>query len=97
MAVTVKNAVFYDVASCESCKNGCFGRTCRLHHHGEENQRARNNVSNKTLLVTAHVVSASLVFFTLKLEVICLPKLLFFQEPHGGTSQKTAFIICIAL
>jgi hypothetical protein len=43
--VTTKNAVFWDVMSCGSCKNRSFGVTYRLHHQGD-NQRARNNVSS---------------------------------------------------
>jgi hypothetical protein len=30
-AVTEKNAVFWDVTPCGSCKKGGFGGTCRLH------------------------------------------------------------------
>jgi hypothetical protein len=37
----LKNAVFWDVTLCGSCKNRRFGEKYRLHHHGEENQRAR--------------------------------------------------------
>jgi hypothetical protein len=43
-AVTVKNAVFWDIAPCGSCKNGRFGGMHRLHHQSNKNQRARNNV-----------------------------------------------------
>jgi hypothetical protein len=45
-AVTMKNAVFWDVITCGSCKNWRFGGKYRLHHHGDENQRARNNISS---------------------------------------------------
>jgi hypothetical protein len=31
MAVNMKNAVFWDVMSCRSCKNRCFGGTNCLH------------------------------------------------------------------
>jgi hypothetical protein len=43
--VTIKNAVFRDVTQYGSCKNRRIGGTCRLHHQGEKNQRARYNVS----------------------------------------------------
>jgi hypothetical protein len=33
-AVTMKNAVFRDMAPCEYCKNRRFGGTCRLHLQG---------------------------------------------------------------
>jgi hypothetical protein len=32
----MKNAVFWDVTPCGSCKNKRFGGTYRLHHHGEK-------------------------------------------------------------
>jgi hypothetical protein len=35
MAVTMKNAVFWDVMPCGCCKNRRFGGT---YHQGEENQ-----------------------------------------------------------
>jgi hypothetical protein len=31
------------LTSCSSCKNQRFRLAYRLHHHGEKNQRARNN------------------------------------------------------
>jgi hypothetical protein len=34
------------VAPCGSCKNRRFGGTHHLHHQGEKNRRARNNVSS---------------------------------------------------
>jgi hypothetical protein len=45
--VNMKNVVFWDVTPCGSCKNRRFGEKYRLHHHGEENERDRKNVSNK--------------------------------------------------
>jgi hypothetical protein len=45
MAVTMKNAVFWDVAPCGSCNNRRFGGTYRHHHQGDKNQGDRNNVS----------------------------------------------------
>jgi hypothetical protein len=40
-----KNAVFWDVAPCASCKNRRFGRTYRLDNQGDKNRWTRNNVS----------------------------------------------------
>jgi hypothetical protein len=42
-AVTMKNAVFWDVTPCE---NRRFGGTYRLHHQGDKNRWARNASSN---------------------------------------------------
>jgi hypothetical protein len=44
---TLKNAVFWDVTPYGSCKNRHFGGTYFLHHQGDKNQPARNNVSSK--------------------------------------------------
>jgi hypothetical protein len=40
----MNNGVFWDVTPCDSCKNRHFGGMYYLHHQGEMNQRARNNV-----------------------------------------------------
>jgi hypothetical protein len=37
-AVTMKNALFWDVTPCGSCKNRRFGGTQRLHHQGDKNR-----------------------------------------------------------
>jgi hypothetical protein len=39
-AVTIKNAVFWDVTPRGSCKNGRFGGTYRLHHQGDKGRLA---------------------------------------------------------
>jgi hypothetical protein len=44
-AMTMKNAVFWDVTPRDTCKKRSSGGSSRLHHHGGKNQRARNNVS----------------------------------------------------
>jgi hypothetical protein len=45
--VIIKNVIFWDVTLCGSCENRRFGGTYLVHHHGDKNQRARNNFSNK--------------------------------------------------
>jgi hypothetical protein len=47
MAMTMENAVVWDVTSCGCCKNQRFGGAYRVQHQGEKNQRARNNVNSK--------------------------------------------------
>jgi hypothetical protein len=37
-AVTMKNAVFWDVTPCGSCKNRRFRGTQHLHHQGDKNR-----------------------------------------------------------
>jgi hypothetical protein len=58
-AVTMKNAVFWDVTPLATCKNRRFGRMYRLHYQGEKNQGARNNVSSKYQPNTQRVSVAS--------------------------------------
>jgi hypothetical protein len=63
----MKNAVFWDVRLCSSCKNRCFGGTYRLYLQGDKDQRARNVSTFKIvflrnvlrLLFTANVVPSS--------------------------------------
>jgi hypothetical protein len=45
----MKNAVFWDVTPCGSCKNRRFREKGRLHHQGDKTRRARNK-----LAVTSH-------------------------------------------
>jgi hypothetical protein len=45
-AVTMKNAVFWDVTPCSYCKNRRFGGRFCLHHQDDKNQRTRNRVSS---------------------------------------------------
>jgi hypothetical protein len=44
--VTMKNAIFWDVTPCGPSKNRHFGGTYCLHHQGDKNRQARNNVSS---------------------------------------------------
>jgi hypothetical protein len=46
-AVTMMNAVVWDVTLCSSCKNRCFGGTYRLLHQGD-----KNVVPSSPILVT---------------------------------------------
>jgi hypothetical protein len=45
-AMTVKNAVFWDVTPCGSCKNERFGGNYHFYHQGKKIQRANNVGSN---------------------------------------------------
>jgi hypothetical protein len=40
----MKNTGLWDVKPCDSVKNRCVEGTYHLHHQGEKNQRARNNL-----------------------------------------------------
>jgi hypothetical protein len=44
-AVTMKNAVLWDVTPCDSCKNRRFRGTKRLHLQVDKNRLTRYNVS----------------------------------------------------
>jgi hypothetical protein len=75
--MNLKNAVFWDVIPCGSCKNRRFGGTWRLHHQGDKNQCTRNNVSHtvflrsvRQLLVTANIVPSSLIPVTVMREAL---------------------------
>jgi hypothetical protein len=45
-AVNTKNAVFWDVTPCGSCKKLCLRGAYVLHHQRDKNRRARNNVTS---------------------------------------------------
>jgi hypothetical protein len=44
-AVTMKNAVFWDVMPCGSCRNRRFGGTYRLHLPGEKNHLTKTTLA----------------------------------------------------
>jgi hypothetical protein len=96
-AVTMKNALFWEVKARGSHKNRRFGGTYRLHHQGEKNRRTRNYVyivflfSVLKLLVTANIVLSCWFLPPWLWRSCVLPKRRFLQEPHSVTSQKTAF------
>jgi hypothetical protein len=53
----MKNTVFWGVTQCCSCENWRFGRTYRLHHQSENNQRATASLavtSNWSTLLPFH-------------------------------------------
>jgi hypothetical protein len=47
----MKNAVFWDVTPCGSCKNRLFRGMYLLHHQGDKNRGNRNNVSSPILVI----------------------------------------------
>jgi hypothetical protein len=51
----MKNAIFWDIMPCSSCKNRCFGGTYRFHYQE---------------LITANIVPSSLILVTLMMEAI---------------------------
>jgi hypothetical protein len=46
-AVTMKNAVFWNVTLCDSCKDRRFGGTYRFHYQGEKIRSVRNKIRSK--------------------------------------------------
>jgi hypothetical protein len=74
-AVTMKNAVLWDVVPCRYCKYGRFEGKCRLYLQGRKNICERGQVLDISLLTNVP------------------PNRRFLQDPHGATSQKTAFFM----
>jgi hypothetical protein len=60
----MKNAAFWDVTPCGSCKNRCFGGTHLLHHQGDIVFLR----SVRRLLVIANIVPSSPILITLMME-----------------------------
>jgi hypothetical protein len=52
---------------------------------------------NLRSLVTANVVPSSLILVTVMMKALVPLKRRLLQEPHGVTSQKTAFVIVTAV
>jgi hypothetical protein len=93
-AVTMKNAVFWDVVTCRSCVNRRFGGTYRLHLYGRKIRERGTNVKIHLLLT---LFLCSRIFLPWRLRRYVLPKCRFTQDLHGATSQKTAFFLLFEL
>jgi hypothetical protein len=91
----MKNAVFWDVTPCGSCKNRRFGGIYRFHRQGEDNPLASNNVRTIVteagtaflrgvfqLRVIANVVPMSSILATLKMEAIQSSEISVLNNSH---------------
>jgi hypothetical protein len=90
--VTTKNTVFWDITPCGSCENRHIGGKYRGRHHHGETVFLRSVLQS---LVTANVLPSSLIFSLWWWRRYVPPWRRFSQEPHGVTSQKSAFLIMI--
>jgi hypothetical protein len=102
----MKNVVFWDVAPCGSCNNRRFGGTWPLQHQGDNNRRARNNVSSiivfirsvRGLLVTGNFVPSSPILVALVIEALISFETLVptratrRNTPEDGILRKNLFI-----
>jgi hypothetical protein len=66
----LKNAVFWDVTPCGSCKIPCFRGKYRLHDQSDKNRQATNFKRVLRVLVTANVVPSSPILVTMMNEAI---------------------------
>jgi hypothetical protein len=80
-AVTMKNAVLWDVAPCRSCVNRRFGGMYRLH--------LQAGVCSHLLML----VPRSRIFLPWRRRRYVPPKRRFTQDLHGTRAQKTTFFI----
>jgi hypothetical protein len=53
--------------------------------------------SSRSMLIIGNIVPSLPILVTLTMEAICSSETWFLQEPHGATSQKTAFFIVTAV
>jgi hypothetical protein len=79
MAVTMKNAIFWDVMPCGSCNNQCYGGAYCLH------------ASMLPLPVTANIVPSSLILVTLMMEAIRSSETSVLTRATRHNIQKMAF------
>jgi hypothetical protein len=64
-----KNAVFWDVTPCLSCKNRRFGGMYRINHKVDKIQRTGNNVNIN--YQPKHAAKKCLIIVTMMMEDIC--------------------------
>jgi hypothetical protein len=96
-AVTMKNAVFWDVAPSRSYVNQRFGGMYRFHLQGRKTRKAGTSVSRwLQSAVWSHLitlVSRSRIFLPWRWRRFVPPKCRFTQDLYSATSQKTKFFI----
>jgi hypothetical protein len=66
----MKNAIFWDVTPCGSCKNRRLDGTYNLHNQGDKKRRARNDVSSVLRLLGTANFPSSQILVTLMIEAI---------------------------
>jgi hypothetical protein len=79
--MTMKNAVFWELTPCDSCKNRRFGGT-HLHYQVGKNLQVKNKITNNVvflrsvlrLLVTVNVFPSLLILLSLMMEEIYSPE-----------------------
>jgi hypothetical protein len=94
-AVTMKNAVFWDVAPCRFNIKRRFGGNYRLHLQGSNNAR-EGSIRRIALLTVSNLITlSSLALFALhwRWRRHVPPKRRFMSNPHDATSQKTEFFM----
>jgi hypothetical protein len=84
--VTMKNAIFWDVAPCRSCVNRRFGRTYRLHLQGRRIRERGTSVSEQ---VAQSAATFSRWFLSRR----------FFYPEDGGirVSESKFVVLCVGL
>jgi hypothetical protein len=93
MAVTMKNAVLWDVAPCRYFVSRRFGGTYRLHLQGIRNPRAMNQREQTAYIYLLMLVHRSWISYILKMGAICSSETSVNKYLHGAISQKTAFLM----
>jgi hypothetical protein len=86
-AVTMKNAVFWDMALCRSCVNRCFGGMYRHHLQGRKNLSLTDSVCSHLLTLFRR----SRTFLPWRWRRYVPQKRRLTQDLHSATSQKTTF------
>jgi hypothetical protein len=92
-AVTMKNAVFWDVMPCGSFKNQSFGGTWHLYHQGDFGFIH----SVRRLLVTANGVPNSPILVTLMMQALRSSETSVLTRAAQRNIEKTAFFNFISL
>jgi hypothetical protein len=94
---TMKNAIFWDVTPCCSCKNRRFGGTWRLLHQGDKKYQVVFPRSVRRLLAAASVIPSSPIIVTIMKEALGSSETSDFYKSHRRNIAEDTILFILLL
>jgi hypothetical protein len=90
--MTMKNAVFRDVAPCGFIINRSFGGMCRLHLQGRRNNASEEKCYTVTNRLTRFL--ARVIYTSLKMEATCSSETSVYNRPTRRHIPEDGILLC---